>query len=317
MLRGPLFLLLCLASAGALLFLLPWLKEGFGPEDLPRFLGVTCGLAVLAVAWWAVCRKAGYPASPAVFGAGLAVLALPLAVYGFVSGEMIRNQITGHRLERSARIERFRETPIVWPGFTGPVGLKIELDLYHGAGREGNLLPPRILMGKSLALSYQSYDSSLFWEFQRAFLSVPLFRFPAPRPEEQAETNRRERRILMEESPAHLTYELYPESVWRLGGPGRVCLVKSGSTGQRVYADGDELSASWFFAASGGLRVDLSSPLTGALRKHSAYQGKPGEWKAMLERLEPDALQRAGYRLCEEAPAAGSSDMCWCRPDGG
>lgn len=313
MLRVPLFLLLCAASAAAFLFLLPWLKEGIGPEDLSRFLGVTCGLAVLAAAWWAACRKAGRLASAAFLGAGLLIVALPLFIYGWASGSLILNQITGLRLERSARIEHFRETPILWPGFTGPVGIRIEMDLVHAAGKEGNLFPPKILMGKSLELSYRSYESEVFWESKRRSLRAPLFRSPAPSPAQMAETTRKERQVMTEPSPAHLTYELYPESVWRLAGPAQVCSMNLNMPNQQADADGEDLSASWFFAASGGLRVDLSGLLTDTLRKNSAFQGKPGEWKAMLERLEPASLEKAGYRVCQDPAAGGSGEMCWCR----
>jgi hypothetical protein len=240
----------------------------------------------------------------------MAVIGLPLLVYGGVSGGLIASQITAARIERSARIENYIETPILWPGLPEPVGLHIEFELHHASAPEGSLFPPKILMGNSVALSYRSYDSEYF--SRRAYLTAPLFHFVNPDPLREAERISRERRVLMAAQPAHLAYDLYPGNIWRLGAPGQACFVTSAPVSRHENGEGENLSAIWYFAASGGVRVDLSGLLTDVLRKQSALQNRLPEWTSMLEGLQPEAMQQAGYEPCPNTSSFGASELCLC-----
>jgi hypothetical protein len=94
-----------------LLTALVWGKEGFGPEDLPRCV---------------------------------AVLLLPALVYAALGTETVSNTARGAWLARRATISGYRESPLVWRGFAGPVGLRVQVDLAIPAKLRGNLLPPRL-----------------------------------------------------------------------------------------------------------------------------------------------------------------------------
>jgi hypothetical protein len=45
----------------------------------------------------------------------------------------------------------------------------------------------------------------------------------------------------------------------------------------------------------------------------SALQGKPDEWRRMIDRLEPASLEAAGYRRCTPVQP-GSFESCYCPP---
>ena len=57
-------------------------------------------------------------------------------------------------------IENFRETPILWDGFDGPIGLTIELDLVHPAGLEGFVFTPQVRMAPAYDIAADDLQSS-------------------------------------------------------------------------------------------------------------------------------------------------------------
>jgi hypothetical protein len=63
--------------------------------------------------------------------------------------------------------------------------------------------------------------------------------------------------------------------------------------------------------------ADFSEPLTETLRRNSTLQSDPEAWRAMQQRLEPEGLMRAGYRICPpDANTHTASRVCYCRADG-
>src|SRR5262245_8765322 len=155
---GASFAFLALVSAAALVLLLPWLKEGYGIEELPLFASVAGGLAVLGTLWAVLTRGV----SPSVRAAGLVPVALALAAYTLLVGRLLWNEADGRRLARTVRIARLDEQEIVWPEFDGPVGLRLEIDLEHGVHREGTLFPPKVLMGPRGPVDRRSYFFGTF-----------------------------------------------------------------------------------------------------------------------------------------------------------
>jgi hypothetical protein len=295
-LRAVALLAVALASAVALLLLLPFLKEGYDVDELPLFAGIAAGLAVLALGFGRLTRKA-----PALCATGLALLLPSLAAYLLLSARLVWNEARGRWLARTVRVERLTETEIRWPGFDGPVGLRIEVGLSHAVRRRGVLFPPKVLMD-SRRLDRRDYFFGVFDDWARGFLAVPLFQ-DSPSPS------------LESRSPLRVAYDLYPGLVQR-ALPGEVCLAEGparAEPGRIVYAEGDQLAASWVFVGTGGPYVDLSAPLTQALRRESRFQGHPAEWQALLHRLEPKGLEGAGFQPClDPAPRAG--EVCYCRP---
>jgi hypothetical protein len=61
--------------------------------------------------------------------------------------------------------------------------------------------------------------------------------------------------------------------------------------------------------------VDLSAPLTAALRARSALEGNPAAWERLVRRLEPPGLAAAGFVPCAPAPDRGGQH-CLCRAAG-
>jgi hypothetical protein len=298
------FLVLVIVGATALLLSVVWGKEGFGREDLPLCLA---GLAVLAGAgllWWLLCRRLRPVASNGLLGAGLGVLLLPALLYAAFAVRTTINTVRGASLARRATITGFREAGIVWPGFRGPVGLWLELDLVVPARLEGNLLSPRLALGGPAGFTARDYFSTLFYGLEGRVLTEPLFPVPAGGAE----------RSLAKGGPVHLSYRLYPGYVRQLEPGTRVC-VDTAAIG-RAHRDPEspaesELAASWFFAGPGALTVDLSPILTAKLREQSRWARNVVALDSLLERLTPAALGAAGFSPC---PGSGwPADQCWCR----
>jgi hypothetical protein len=303
-LAGLLFL--TVLAGTAILLTVVWAKEGFGREDLPL---CAAGLAVLAgagVLWWLLCRRVGPPASGALLGTGLGILVLPTLLYAMFAVRTTVNAVRGTWLARRANISGFREAAIVWPGFKGPVGLWLELDLAVPARLQGNLLAPRLALGGPAGFTARDYFSTLFYRLEGRVLTQPLFPLPG----------RAAERSLANGGPVHVIYRLYPGYVRELEPGTRVCVDTAAVARARREpgAAGGQLGASWFFAGPGGLTVDLSAALTTTLRARSRWAGNVAAWDSLLDRLTPPALGAAGFSPCPNRGAGWAGDQCWCRP---
>lgn len=300
-LRIALLVVVACASALASLFLLPWLKEGHDIEELPLFLSIAAALAVLGLAWWAVNR--GAPG--ALFALGATALAVPLLAYGYLSLRLVWNEWEGRRLARTVTVVAIRETEIRWPRLDGPVGIRLEVHTEHAIGRRGFATSPRILMGADPRPDRRDYYFGPFDHGVDDFLERPIYELPAP-----------ETSVFAASGRTTIAYELFPGALQRRDGSA-VCLVDPRlRPGRQTPAipSGSDLGAAWFFVAEGGPYVDLSAPLTEALRRGSRLQGDPRAWSAMMRRLEPGSLEGAGYTRCTP-PRPGQFEACYCPPD--
>ena len=111
-------------------------------------------------------------------------------------------------------------------------------------------------------------------------------------------------------SPAHLVYDLYPPSVEEFFKDEWICFGKGElrRSGLPLRTNGDQVGARWVM----GSGVNLSGPLTRALRKVSVFQGHPEAWSAMLESLTPNSLEAAGYRRCSVLGVPSQNKDCYC-----
>src|SRR6202008_2288832 len=98
---------------------------------------------------------------------------------GSLSSKLVFNFWKGRQISRNTKILSIRAVPIEWPGFSGPVGLRLELEIAHPTGLDVTLLPPKI-----------------------AYLSVPTFPIGREMP-----------RSVFRDSPSRIEYELYPSTI--------------------------------------------------------------------------------------------------------
>jgi hypothetical protein len=305
MLRVAALLVLAVVASGALLTALVWGKEGFGREDLPL-----CGAGLLVLggaggAWWLLCRRTPPAAHPVLFGAGIALLTLPGAVYAAFGARTVINTVRGEWLERRATISAYRETPLVWRGFPGPVGLRVELDLAIPAKLDGNLLPPRLALGGPEGFAARDYFSIRLSQLESRTLGRPVFQRlddPAPGP-------------LANGGSVHLGYDLYPGYVQRVTEDVLVCLDTTAITRARASgSQGRELGATWFFAGPSGLTVDLSTALTATPAGPKRARRPPGHLGLIVWRSPPAiARRRRVHPMCAgRRPVGGERVLVPC-----
>ena len=332
------FLSLCMAAAIAMLLLFPGLKEGTSQSELPLYLGTAGGLAVFAFAWWFVCGK-----SRAKTIVGCLVLALPFGLHLLLTALLILANIEGRRLPGRVTITDYRETPIQWPGFDGPVGLDVELELTHPKGTKGVIYAPEIRMSPALTIPRSVAFSTLTsggGYFKDGYLEQPVgdlailksVLFQELYPERFA--NRR----FEPGERTRLTYHLFPGTLETLVSEDKICLASESfglpacaeaqapETGcapaarrrtvtNPILHDGAELHALWLVAGAYDMVADISPLLNDQLRNKSQLQGNPDIWAGIMRRLEPASLTRAGYRLCPPGRESHTAfRTCYCRP---
>ena len=344
-LRCLVFVGLVAAAGLALLLLFPGLKEGMSQEELPALLGGTVALLLLGLLWWLVCGR-----SLKLSILGWLVLALPTAIGLSQAGRLVAANLQGLRLASLARIEDYKETPIVWPGFDGPVGLTISFDLVHPDDVSALILPPEIRMGPDLDIprnelnSTRTGGSGYFKDnyLDRTVGDLTLLKtvlFQHLYVNDSVDQESEKWLSAYHFAPGgrtRLTFHLLPGTIDYLEGPNRLCLssqsygIRVCETGEDpkvgcaspnwhhvvdpIYAEGSDVSALWVAAGPADMVADLSPLLTSTLRAKSRLQGDPKGWTAMQKRVEPAGLAAAGYRLCP--PGQGSHTAfrtCFCR----
>ena len=332
-LRILVFVGLVVVAGFALLLLLPGLKEGVSQEEVPALFGAVGLFLLLGLMWWLVCGR-----SLKLSALGWLVLALPTAAYLTQAVQLIAADWEGRRLAEAVRIEGYEETPIIWPGFDGPVGLAVSFDLVHPEGVSALILPPEVRMGPDLEiprdkLNFTQTNGSGYFKdryldapvgdltllksvlFQRHYVNdsfdrdyekwISAFRFAPGR-------------------RTALTFHLLSSQSFG----HRVCRAgEDPSTGcaspnwrrvtEPIYAAGEDLTALWMAAGAADMVVDLGPVLTASLRAESRLQGDPEAWTAMQKRLEPAGLAAAGYGLCPPGEDSHTDfRTCYCRGAG-
>ena len=343
--RTVLFLVILGLAGVGLFMLLPLVKEGSSTDDLSVIAGVMAAAVVLGLIWW---LAVGRTLELALLGWG--VLALPVAAHGAIAVSLLVAYYQGYRLASSTEIVEYREEPITWPGFDGPVGLTLTLGLSHPSGASAVIQPPEIRMGPKVDIERQHLVASLrsgSGYFKDNFLEEPVGALVLLKPVlfQRVFRNDAARRSLYRWSASAdfgagertaLTYHLLPGTVDYLPERNRICLTNRsygiplceagqlpqtgcapphmGPVSKVTYEMGSDLSALWLASGASDLTVDLSAQLTAALRKRSALQSRPAAWTAMHRRLEPEGLTKAGYELCPPGDESHTRfRTCYCR----
>ena len=344
-LRILLWLAMLIASGLAVMLLLPFAKEGSSFEDWPVFAGAIALLLVLGFVWW---LAVGRSLPKALIG--WIVLLPPLVGHGGTLAALVLARFEGERLAGTIRIDTYRETPIVWPGFDGPVGIEVALELRHPESVDALILPPEIRMGPELNIPHDRLTASLTngsGYFKSYYLDEPVGDLTLLKPvlfqkvfENPAAGDPNYRWTasapFSSDGTTRLVYDLLPGTVDYLPDRTRICLAshshgielcaedRKPETGcaspnrlrvtEPIYTNGQDLSALWVAAGAYDMTVDLSKQLTAALRQSSTLQSDAAGWQAMQQRLEPQGLVRAGYELCPAGKDSHTSfRVCYCR----
>ena len=338
-----LVVLLC-ASALGLLVALPFVKEGSSWGAMPVFASVAAAALLLAFVWW---FAVGQSLRKALIG--WTILFVPLLVHGSIIVSMIIARFEGEHLSKTIQIDNFRERSIVWPGFDGPIGLEVSLELHHQNAISAMILAPEVRMGPELDIARDKLSASLTngsGYLKNSYLKKPvgdltllkpvLFQkvfenLSAEDPNYKWTSSVRFRRS----NRTVVKYFFLPGTVDYLPNRNRICLnsqsygVASCSKGQKpdtgcassnykrvtnpIYFEGNDLSALWVAAGAHDMIIDMSKQLTATLRKHSSLQANPDDWTSIQKRLEPQGLAKAGYRLCPPGEDSHTTfRTCYC-----
>lgn len=340
-----LFLIILCVSAFALFAALPFVKEGTSWGDLPIFAGVFGTALFLGLIWWLAVGKSFKAAL-----IGWVVLLVPLIVHGSIVASLVHARFEGQRLAKTVQVSAYKEQSILWPGFDGPVGLEVKLELRHAEGIDATILPPEIRMGPKLEIPKDKLSASLIsgsGYLKNTYLEEPtgdltlLKSVLFQRVFENAAAINPNYKWSAAARFAHsgitvLTYFLLPGTVDYLPNMKRVCLnsrsygipecsgdqkpdtgcvqAHSKRKSEPVYSQGHNLSGIWMAAGAYDMTADISEQLTTMMRQRSQLQARPEDWRNMQKRLEPSGLAKAGYRLC---PAGKDSHTrfrtCYCK----
>ncbi len=326
------FVFLLLLSLSSIAVLLPGMKEGFSTSEMPLYAGVAAGALVLALLWHRICR-----ARPLWRSLGFTVLALPFIGHGCTFLLLAKAVWDGERFASEAVILDYREVPLLWPGFDGPVGYRLEIALRHPEGTTPLIYPPKVAMtaaeGDELNYWSRLAENGRDLSHLRAVVFQTLFEDPTA---EQPYNRWIGPRRAAAKGRSDLTFYLLPDTIEFLPSENQVCL-RSSLPGQPICAAGQTreegcfdptrgrqrpttwgeagaLTVIWRAFGSNDMEAQLDDLLAGQLAKSSAMVGDPERWQALHRRMTPQGLARAGYDLC--LPGKNShtrSRICYCR----
>lgn len=332
------FLLICAISAWLFLASIPALVHQIRPE-FDRTLLILAGLLALAIIWWIVSGRRW-----AIAALGWMILAVPFSAHAIWQGTTLIADAKGANLPRRMAVENYRETPIFWDGFNGPVGLKIELDLVHPPRLEGLVFTPQIRMAPAYDIAAEDLQSSRTfsggyfrdWHIGEkigdlTLLKPVLFQTlykdnPPDHDFDRFDASGR----------THLIYRLHPGTVEVLESQAKMCLVNpsfglpicapdqdatDGCVGKNTrkvtditYNIGTNLNALWTASGSSFNNADMGQLITQTLQEHSSLHGDSVAWTTLQKQFEPAGLEAAGYRLCPTGEKShGIGKTCYCR----
>lgn len=344
-LRAIFLLLIACASALGLFLMLPFAKEGSSWGDLPVFATVVGVALLLGLGWWLAVGRSLPKAA-----IGWLILSIPMIAHGGTIASLLLARYEGWRLADTVEIGSYQEKPVLWPGFDGPIGLEVSLELHHAAGIDALILPPEVRMGPGLEISQDKLSASQTsgsGYLKNSYLDQPvgdltllktvLFQkvFENPAAENPNYKWLASRRFSQSEVTP-LSYVLLPGTVDYLPDQNQICLnsrsygvalcakdqkPESGCASPNyspvtdpIYSLGVDLSALWIAAGAYDMTADLSKKLDAVLRRESRLQGNPAAWTEIQKRLEPEGLAAAGYRLCAKGPDSHTAfRTCYCR----
>lgn len=196
------------------------LKEGWPTLSPLYVLGVAAILVVLIFVWHRMWVKVGQPTKQRMYYVGILLPTAPLLFYGWIGGMMTYYHLRAGIFESRVAISRYHDTAVYWPGFTQPVGVRLELDIDVPFSMPGSLLVPRIVIANSNTLHREHTAIGNYFQYctlssdSNLCLTVPLSPYRPPP-------------TIPGGGTLHLVYELFPANVEYLEDFTRLCLKEA------------------------------------------------------------------------------------------
>lgn len=231
-----------------------------------------------------------------------ATVGLYFLVYTVVSGvAATRVALFAHQYQ----ISNYKELPIIWPGFKGPVGVRIEFDLLHPVQLVGQVHRPRILIGENATqpstLSEQAYRDFCRTAVEQNTLCLLTPVWPI-----------REPMVLQDADSTAMVFELYPSNITHMESSERLCL-RERQPYVMEYA-WEQVGGFMQFAAKDRV-IDLNERFNTVLKQESKILLSPEKMQKLFIQLQEPDLLAAGYEACEIRTAIlySKESMCYCR----
>jgi len=312
-----------IASVVVGLFALLWFLVGAkeGGDIGSDFLGWVFSI-VLLFFWGLIFKNSETRYQKILSGTGVLYFTILSFFYSGVLFPNLWNHFKSPSMPEQARIENFKETQIVWPGFDAPAGIRIEFDLIHSASVTGVFTRPILWMGPQKERSDKSHYYDAFLNNKYFVVDQNLLDSDYQvivRLEPVLNVSKAPR--LNKSSSIKLAYELYPTTLAAQVDSSHLCIgnqsygmIKDRKV-EPIYNRGTRLNSVWIFLGSRELEVDMSPVLTAAVHEHSSLQNNPELWEKMHKQLEPNNLTQAGFQECELRNKRNRiiQSKCFCR----
>jgi len=241
-----------------------------------------------------------------IYRAGLFLTLSPLLYFLWVGGSAVLDSAQLYTFSRSIEIENYIETPILWDGFDGPVGLRITMDVSYPFQVDGYFRPPKVVTGISTQ-AVKEGGNEKYWDYCVEVARDGLGCMTSPLwPNPVFDT-------LDSESATTVTYELYPANLYYMESNNRVCLRKRNPYTQVVRNTGD-MAALWHFSNSERI-ITLDDRLESTILDTDSMLKDEKVVAQWYLNMQSESFLAAGYQSCQINTAIRFSDeaQCFCR----
>lgn len=314
------FFIISIMTAFALLVLDGLLgTEGNRFEDLWSYSGIFLILTLIIIVWFLIARK-----TAATYVKMLSYICIILTFISWFMtllfiGKIIKNEIQSRYYTKHASITHYQESWIQWPGFSYPVGLKMEIDLptpfIPDKKYDAGFYSPLIWMGPRIDLTVvkNNYYKTLNWQW--ALQTGDNSSSVAILKEVVFNSLNKSNNIDTQGENSKIIFCIYPGIIEYLNSEKAFCTFTNASSdiwthrdAPTIYTSGGQLNAMWF-EYNGQFLVDLSDPLSSVLQRSSHLENNPALWINMHKQFDDNNLLKLGYHQCE----LDTRTHCFCK----
>jgi len=237
---------------------------------------------------------------------GYLLAGLPALIYILIVVQQTYHLVQAKIFTSQTVINEYQEQPIIWQGFDSPVGIRISLTLDYPLVLPGYMRYPKLVMGKMGSEIPADLDRA-YWKYcsepvvdDSSCLTTPIW--PV-----------KDYPVLPEESPAVLSFDLYPSNLYYMENNNRVCLKKRNPYSEVSFVGLDKIVL-WHFLGNKH-KLDLTNLLTSTVREKSLLLKDIDLVQKMYRNAESGAFLAAGYQGCEikRAIPFTSESECFCK----